>query len=381
MKIGFIAYHNPTDKRAASGTPFRIYKQLEKIGETTWIPIKKKGSWKFLRLPLYLYNKLPFIKKVDWEHTKYANLLKYKHIDNSILNDFDIIIANFCSSIITKKFNKPLIYLSDATFPAMVNYYEAYTNIPNFNIKQGFSIEKRAMELADKIILSSDWAKKSALKDLNIEEEKIKIIEFGANLEDNYITQETKNYHSNKFNILFLGVKWERKGGNIAVETVRWLNENNVKADLHIVGIKELPENLLKLPFIKYHGFLDKNNDQDYNKINTILKNSHILLLPTKAECSAIAFAEACMYGLPVFTHDTGGIGNYIINGLNGYKLSLGSTGKDFGKKIKKSLDNNECPYLSKKARELYLSKLNWDNWGKEMSTIIKQLVYNGKNI
>ena len=32
----------------------------------------------------------------------------------------------------------------------------------------------------------------------------------------------------------------------------------------------------------------------------------------------------------PVITYDTGGVGNYVINGLNGYRLPLSSDAKDF---------------------------------------------------
>ena len=33
---------------------------------------------------------------------------------------------------------------------------------------------------------------------------------------------------------------------------------------------------------------------------------------------------------MPVFTYDTGGIGNYVIDGYNGYRLRLGASANDF---------------------------------------------------
>lgn len=40
------------------------------------------------------------------------------------------------------------------------------------------------------------------------------------------------------------------------------------------------------------------------------------------------------MYGLPIFTHSTGGVMTYVEDGNTGRGLSLGSTGKNFAKAI-----------------------------------------------
>ena len=41
IKIGFLSEFNPEDKKAASGTNFKMFEQLKKMGEIQWIPIKK----------------------------------------------------------------------------------------------------------------------------------------------------------------------------------------------------------------------------------------------------------------------------------------------------------------------------------------------------
>lgn len=113
----------------------------------------------------------------------------------------------------------------------------------------------------------------------------------------------------------------------------------------------------------------------EYNQLIQLLQNVHCLLLPTKAECSAIAFAEASANGLPVFTHDTGGVANYIENGKNGYMLPLGATGVDFGKKIKDTIDSGELQYMVEQSREIYRNKLNWNTWGNKVNKIISSIV------
>lgn len=53
-------------------------------------------------------------------------------------------------------------------------------------------------------------------------------------------------------------------------------------------------------------------------------------------------FAESSMYGLPIFTYNTGGIGSYVVDGKNGYKLPLESTPDDFADLIFKIIKNKK---------------------------------------
>ena len=95
----------------------------------------------------------------------------------------------------------------------------------------------------------------------------------------------------------------------------------------------ELPNEYKELPDVDFIGFLNKNNEEEYQRVIQIISSSDILILPTKAECAGIVFAEASAYGLPIFTYDTGGVGNYVINGVNGYRLPLKDNASEFAEK------------------------------------------------
>ena len=102
------------------------------------------------------------------------------------------------------------------------------------------------------------------------------------------------------------------------------------------------------------------------------MSNQDIFLFPSKAECSSIALCEANGFGLPCFVFDTGGLSNYVINGKNGYRLSVGSEGNDFANKVKTCIENNEIDRLSLGAREFFEMTLNWNVWGEKLKNIIK---------
>lgn len=230
------------------------------------------------------------------------------------------------------------------------------------------------MDLSKEIIVSSQWAANSVINDYHQSPSKVHVIEFGANIDDKDIIERKFSYQGH-LHILFLGVDWKRKGGQIAVDACKWLNEHDIPTTLHIVGIKELDESIKKLPYIDYIGFLNKNVPEQYAKLVEVIRLCHCLLLPTLAECSAIAFCESSANGLPIFSHITGGVGNYVYDGRNGYLLPLGSTGADFGAKIKACLENGELERMSVSAKEVYKEKLNWHVWSDKVEKIINDML------
>ncbi len=375
MKIGLIGAFDPKDKRASSGTIYSMVKALESLNFTiVWVPVKETILYWLYEKIIRLCNKL-IGKSIMVSHTPIGAYLLSKSISSQKIDDCDILFAPFSSSsLYALKTNKKIVYLSDATFRVMVDYY--FNPMPSFSVRYGDKVERRAMEKSAVAVFSSDWAKNSAINDYKQPQEKIKVVEFGANISDDVLTYERQNYndYENGLNILFSGVDWERKGGDIAIEAVKWLNENHVKATLYIVGIKNLRDDYASLSYVVNCGFLNKNNKEEYERLVNLMKNMHCLLLPTVAECSAIAFCEACAYGMPVFTHDTGGVKNYITNSYNGYTLPLGSTGEDFGKVIKTSLKSGLFPTMSENCRNVYENTLNWSKWALKMKSIIDEL-------
>lgn len=127
--------------------------------------------------------------------------------------------------------------------------------------------------------------------------------------------------------------------------------------------------------YISQLGFLDKNKSSDYKSLIKLISSSDLLLLPTIAECAGIVFAEASAYGLPIFTYDTGGISNYVVNGINGYRLPMGSNGSEFGKKIKETIESGGLPSLSEGGKELYKRTLNWTRWRVQIEHVINGII------
>lgn len=380
IKVGFIGWYSPEDKKALSGTPHKMGDLLKSIGcEVTWIKMEKSMNYLLYQKLMGAIGKIS-TKRLDCTHSVIGAMLQSKTINMSAVQQCDVLFAPFCSeALYSLRTDKPIVYLSDATFNIMVDYY--FKGLSAYAIKQGNKVEQRAMDRSTSIIVSSQWAANSAINDYHQNPSKVHIVEFGANLDDKDIIEKTFDYNGH-LHILFLGVDWKRKGGQIAVDACKWLNENGVLATLHIVGIKELDESIKKLPYVDYVGFLNKNYLEQYSRLVQVIKQCQCMLLPTLQEAAGIAFCESSAYGLPSFSHLTGGTGNYIYNGKNGYLLPLGSTGADFGAKIKACLESGELERMSVTARDVYREKLNWNVWSQKVEVIIRNILEekNGRN-
>jgi glycosyltransferase involved in cell wall biosynthesis len=367
IKIGFLASNNPQDKKAWSGLIYQFYKNLSEEYEIVWIPVKR-SFWgqRYMKI-IKIRGKIS--GKSFTPHFTYPARQMAKKVNQKLLDSVDLIFAPAASSCVAYlKTNKPIIYLSDTAFSLMINYY--YFNLSNFNIREGNKIEQLAASRSTHIIVSSDWAKKAYVEYYSVSEEKVSVIEFGANIDRIELVNNTDNKTGRSLNILFLGVEWERKGGDVAVECVKILNESGIKAYLYIVGT-DTPHEYSGLDFIQSIGFLNKNKDSEYRQLKEIISKSDVLLLPTGAECAGVAFSEASAYKLPVFTYDTGGIANYVVNGKNGYRLPLSATSNDFACKIKECMEQNELPALRKGCEDIYNKKLNWNVWTEKVRAII----------
>ena len=198
---------------------------------------------------------------------------------------------------------------------------------------------------------------------------------FGANLLELPPAADVESYVEKRppgpATLLFVGVDWRRKGGEIAFEAARRMNELGTEAELHVVGCP-VPDEVAAAPFVRYHGFLRKSDPADLATLVGLYERSHFLILPTRAECCAVVLAEACSYGLPILATRTGGVETAVIDGVSGYLLEYHECAQRYAMRALELLAAPE------RYRELCLSAyglsrklLNWEvcaeTWKREM--------------
>lgn len=369
MKIGYISHNNLEDKHAWSGTIHNLAKIISKRHEIVPIVVNPNKWEKIMKGFDFLFS-LGKRKEGYFYHwfNSYRLHKKLKEISCDVY--FAPAISDLISYGIPR--DKKLIYLSDAVFRLMAGYYwsdldertEAYLN----------HCEAASLERADAVIFASDWAKDGAIRYYHTDPQKIHVLPFGANLTDAY--QRNLSYaEKSEIKLLLVGVEWERKGVDLAIDCVRALNEmqNQRKFSLTIIGVDK-PVGKEYEPYIHIIGRLNKDIPDEYQRMIDYYQNSDIFLLPTKAECAGIVFSEAAAYGMPSITHKTGGVESYVEDGVTGRCLPLGSTGQDFANAIMEIVENGRLEELSKAARKKYEKELNWNSWLVSFDCILEEL-------
>ena len=373
MKIYFISDGDPNDNRLWSGTVKQMYTKLKLEHEVSVIDVSNhSNSLMQFHKCLAKIIRMIFKKKYNAIYSIANAKRESKKVEKCVftLGKADAI---FCpaksSSIAYTNLNIPIIYLTDATFSQMIDYYEHLTNLSKLTVYEGERIEQRAIDKSSFVICASSWTQESIIKEYKKSKRKTKVIPFGANIDEIVSTEKIEN----QIKLLFCGIDWNRKGGTVAVETVKELQSRNINAHLYIVGCKS-PQEYTEF-FIHSIGFLDKNKENEREQLKKIYSNMNFLLLPTVAECAGIVFAEASGYGIPSITYDTGGVGTYVIDGVNGFKLPKGSSYLEFADCIERCIkERNLYERLCSEARKYYASSLNWETWEKSVNDILEEV-------
>jgi glycosyltransferase involved in cell wall biosynthesis len=381
MKIAYLALNDPLDKKSWSGTTYYIAKALQKAGNDVEFlgPLKLPGWLDKLLRAMAKFNRIVFRKEyitkyslvLSWYSSKqFARKLKRKK--------FDCICAPAASAELGfLKTSLPVIYITDATFELVSNYqYREFDKMSWFSKIEGNLLERHALKKSSAVIYPSVWAAESAIKDYHIPNEKVFIAPYGANIDMVPDAGGIFNKLRNKqLTLLFLAVDWERKGGNIAFEVLKYLiYTHGIQAKLIVCGCE--PPQHISHPNMEVIPFLDKNKKEDYEKFVEIMTTSHFLLVPTRADCSLLAGCEANAYGMPAITTDTGGVSEIIKDGVNGYCLPYSAGGSTYAALIAELFLNEERhKELIYSSRARFEEYLNWNKWSDSFKEIYKKKV------
>lgn len=382
-RILFISTSETCEDRIAwSGTVYQAYKGLKMAGfKVDYLSAMRDYRQTFTDKLLCTYwIRVPakFGKAIRMDESFYSVKVFKQTLSKFDYSPYDIIFVPTHIAIVNaipKSVKAKIVHLADATVDSLFNYYTEFSNLWFHNYWEAHILGKRAFRCSDLIIASSDWCSQNAIDQYGVNPERIKVVEFGANIDAKDIPQIKRHYSPERpLKVYWSGVNWERKGGDVALDCCRELIRRGYKVEFHITGMKSLPQDITDLPWVRDHGFLNKNNPEEYKRLIDIMTGQDVFLFPSRAECSSIALCEANAFGQPCFVYDTGGTANYVENDRNGYMLPLSAQGKDFADKIEESINREKFELLSRNAILKYKTNLNWQVWSAKIRDIIEKL-------
>jgi glycosyltransferase involved in cell wall biosynthesis len=287
--------------------------------------------------------------------------------------DHDIIFSPGTVPISHFATSTPIVFWADTTFDRMVDYYESWTRLSRRTLRNGHAVEQNALDRCRLALYSSDWAANSALQDYRVDPRKVHVVPFGANVSDapsrDEVVAAIDGRDQERCDLLFVGVDWERKGGEVAVAAAETMNRAGRHTELHVVGC--VPPG--RLPgFVRVHGFISKRDLAGRQRVAALYARAHLVIGPSTAEAYGLAFAEACCYGVPVLATDTGGVGTVVRDGVTGYLLPRGASGDAYAQIASRIMEDPDAyRRLALAARREYETRLNWDAAGRHVRDLI----------
>lgn len=371
LKIAYLSSENPNNKKVWSGTHYSIYKSVSTLGEITILgPYQPQFRLFWAKLINQVYLKF-FNKRFSYRHSKFISK-GYANYFNAKLKgkNFDYIVAPAAScELAYLETTIPIIYISDGTFASCLNYHDSLQNLTKKSIEEGNFIEQQAIKKSKYCIVSSEWAKKSMINDYKANPDKVKIIPFGANFDLLPSNKEIDYTLPTEWKILFVGVYWKNKGGEIAYNAFKLLLEQGYNVSLTVLGC--IPPDEFNHPKIKVIPFIDKNDAKGQEELNHIYKQHHFLILPTRFDCTPIVINEASAFGMPSIIANTGGVAGHLKENKNGFLINYDDKGKGYAAAIE-NLINHPQEYLNLRieTRKLYDDLLNWNTWTLEFKKL-----------
>ncbi len=348
LRIGFLCPHNPFDRRAFSGTAFYAYRALAAHPQ---FDMHILGNHRRQSLAERL------LKRAS---------SKCEQASPEDLTGLDAVLGLVGSKLIAPlmpQLTVPYIHVTDAT-PAFLRDCYGW-NIPVETDRREAWIAKSA---AAAIYSSHEMAEQAAREFDTL----TTAIPFGINM-DHLPTCQPAKPELDRANLLFVGNDWARKGGDIAISALTCLRARGVDAHLTVIG--RLPEAYRGNPAITALGYLDKNRPRQAARLAAAYAEAHILILPTRADCTPMVAAEAMAHGTPVIGTDIGGMGTLLGGPGTGKMMPPEASGEDWANAVHEIIGNRAVyQALSDAAFDRAGTRLSWDRWAGEVVRVVDRL-------
>ena len=342
-------------------------------------PIKEKKAL-ITSAKFHIYQKLFGKQYYSWAEPIILQDFAYQISQRLATLNSDVVLCPINVIPIAKlECKQPIVLWTDTTLDLLIDFYPYLSNLCQETITNIQAMERVALNKCKLVLYTSEWAAQAAIKTYGIEPSKVKVLPWGVNVECdrtiNDINSILKSRVLNPCKLLFIGVDWIRKGGNIALEVAKELNKTGLNAELTIVGCEPIVNEPLP-HFVSSLGYIDKSTTEGNEKINKLFAESHFLILPTLADCSPVVLAEANSFGVPCISTNIGGIPTIIKDNLNGKVFPLNASISEYCTYIVNLFSNySEYKKLALSSFNDYQVRLNWSSAGKAAKSLFKHLI------
>ena len=276
---------------------------------------------------------------------------------------------------------RPIAYCHDAPMVGLLDFYPhpAFANPCRESRENFLAFEQAALRRCELVMYSCAWSAQKAIEGYGLDPAKVEVVPWGANLDatpsDEDVERMVCARPADPCRLLFFGVEWQRKGGDIAVAIAHELNRRGLETELTVLGCTPPIDGPLPA-FIKPLGYADKFTPAGRALMEATLAQSHFLILPARAEVAAHVLAEANAFGVPCLAPDVGGIATVVVDGVNG-GLMPRDAGPDLYADFIVRTMANPAGYraLARSSARRFKERLSWEVAVRDIKALLERIV------
>ena len=380
MKIIYAYEFDAADINVQSGRPCSILAQLESRGNEVVraFPLQR-GMRHLHQWRSYFHRWRGRTYRPDREPSYLRSLAR--QIERRVQEvAADVLVAPGSHVVADLRTPHPKVFVADATFANVLDFYDSFTDCAPEFVRQGHDQDRKALANCAAAVYPSAWAAHSAIADYGASPAKVRVIPFGGNLVPHDAATVMTWIDQRRFDrlrILFIGRDWYRKGGATVLAACDVLDRRSVPLRLDLVGVRHLPA----LPtYARLHGRLDKRDPEQRRRLEDLLRDAHVLFVPSLAENYGMTFCEAAAFGVPSLATAVGGIPTAVRHGQTGFTLPIGTEPEAFADIL------YELFAVPPRQQELalaslqdYHARLSWDAFGSAFLRAVEEVLHQPK--
>jgi glycosyltransferase involved in cell wall biosynthesis len=378
MRIAFVSVEDPHDVGSWSGLNYFISRALERQGlDLSYVgPLHARWETAYkVRQAFYRYGRRrTHIRQFE------PGLMRAwgREVTRALRGIWpDAVLAPGAYHVLEARTDVPIVTYGDATFASLLGYYDRFSRLSAATVRNGHRLSRLSVARSAASVYSSAWAARSAVEDYGADPSHVHVVPFGANLEPPPSAEATdatiRARRYDRCRLLFLGVEWARKGGNLALAVAERLHEGGVPVELTVAGCAPVVAGPLP-PFVRPLGFISKGTPEGRARLDALLAESHFLVVPSRAEAYGLVYCEASAFGVPSLARRTGGIP--VRDGVNGWTFPPDAGPEPYAERIVALMRDPEAHRsVCRTARAEYEARLNWDVAGAALRSILENVV------
>jgi len=370
VKLGFVTINGSADVQQWSGLNYHIARSLERAGATLVRVGPLTHPWtRGMKLRRRWYGLTGHRYHANFESSALDAFGAQAR--KAIPGDVDAVVAvTTMVAAALDGLRVPVISWDDATPASLTDYYPDFLRLSSRSARDADTMGHRATQNVALALYASEWAANSARTTYGLSSERCAVVPFGANLEQLPATHEVNEAIAERprtrCRLLWVGVDWERKRGDLVVEAAKRIEAQGIPVELTVVGCRppgdrELPE------WVSVEGFVSKRTAVGRQRLAELFSRAHFLVLPSLAEAYGLVYCEAAAYGVPAVATRTGGVPTIVVDEETGVLEDPSAEADAYaGRIIALMRDRPRYESMARAASARAAALLNWDVAGRD---------------